>query len=237
MRLRFLPLLLLLVAPLGRAHAAPDARTLLATAVSKWADDVNGWTFVQHVRERQRDGTDQVRVERFHPSRPDAQRWELISIDGRTPSAEQQRAFDARKNRKPRKRIAEPLRYIDFDRIAVLGETDETVSLEVPLRGDLSFFIPFEAVAVRVEIDRETATLRRLDVGLRHEMRIAFGLARVSRLDLQFEIEPESGGSLKTGGTPGIPAVRASAVMLRFGRRAEISWSGFERVRSAPLDG
>lgn len=214
----------------ARAEPTADARALLASAVATWASDVDRWSFVQHVEEYGRGGVTEVRVERFDPSRPDSRRWELLSINNQPPSVEQRRAFDARKNAKPRKRLLEPARYVDFDRVRIVRETAETVTLDVPLRGDVSFFIPFEAIGARLEIDRATSRIRRVEVGLVEEMRIAFGMARVTRLDMAFAIEPSTTNA--TDAPADQPTGRASASLTRFGRRVELSWSDFARVDS-----
>lgn len=225
---RLLPLLLALLAaaPIARADAS---RELLTRAVARWRSDFDRWTFTQHVREFRGDQVSEERVERFDPTRPDSSRWQLVSIDGRAPTAGERRDFDARKNSKPRKRLSDPLHYIDFEGVRVREEDADSVTLDVPLREDASIFVPFETIAARVQIDRSTGAIRRLEVGLTREMRIAFGLARVTHLAMEFDIDVRS-----ATGSPGgaDPVGRASASMTKFGRRAEIRWSDFARAGS-----
>ena len=188
---------------------------------------------MQHVHEYKGDTLREVRAERFDPSQPDARRWQLLSINDRPPTPQECRAFDARKNAKPRKRVLSPLSYVDMDRIRVVDQNDQTVTLDVPLRGDVSLFIPFEAISARVEIDRRSRTLSRLEVGLAREMCIAFGLARVTRLamNVQMQEDPARQDEATAMGTAQ-PHAQASATMKKLGRRVEFTWSGFSRVRS-----
>ncbi len=223
-----LPLLLVLLALVPSA-GADESRELLTRAVAQWRADFDRWSFVQHVREYRGKHVTEVRVERFDPTQPDSHRWQLVSIDGREPTAAEQRSFDARKNSKPRKRLSDPIHYIDFEGVRVHAQDRNTVTLDVPLREDASFFVPFETIAARVQIDRETHSIRRLEVGLTREMRIAFGLARVTRLAMEFEVHPRAASD----GPAGVdPVGSASASMTKFGRRAEISWSDFTRAGS-----
>ena len=233
-----LPLILAAVVLPFSLHAAEPSQ-LLTAAVDKWSDDVQRWSFVQHVREYRGGEVAEEREERFDPSKPDAERWQLLSINDRAPTAREKRAFDERKNRKPRQRVADPLRYIDLERVSVVDENDTCITFEVPLRSDLSVFIPFETIAARVEVDRRSRCIRRLEIGLLREMRIAFGLARVTRLDMEFDLAPDAADA----GASGAPAAtegasgRASATLSKLGRRVEISWSDFARVGAAASPG
>lgn len=224
-------LLLLLVLSAGPA-AAGDPRELLRTAVEKWAEEIDRWSFVQHVREYRGDTVRETRRERFDPSQPDASRWALLEINGRPPTAEELEAFDQRKNARPRMRFEAPARYVDFKRVRVVEASDEMITFDVPLRGDVSLFVPFEDILARVVVEKDTAIIRRVELGLREEMRIAFGLARVMKLDLDLRLHDAA--FLTDPGAPASPARppdgHASATISKFGRRADITWTDFVRV-------
>jgi hypothetical protein len=213
--------------------SAADRVSLLRSAIEQWADEVDRWSFVQHVREYRGDQLRETRVEHFDPSQPDKSRWRLLEINGRAPTRREQREFDARKNAKPRVRLDEPAKYTDFEHVTIALETADSVLFDVPLRKDVSLFVPFEDLSAQVEVDKKSATIRQATIGLRREMRIAFGLARVSKLELAFDLQEalaqEPVENSQTDENAG-PNNRASATITKLGRRVEITWSDFVRL-------
>ncbi|MGH8016994.1 MAG: hypothetical protein ACREIA_01680 [Opitutaceae bacterium] len=224
-----LPALLALLSTAAVHAADDDALSLLNEAVKKWADEADHWSFVQHVREFRDGEVREERRERFDPSQPDSSRWELLEINGREPTDEELQDFDNRKNRKPRKRFEEPAEYIDFERVTISDETDDWIEFVVPLRGDLSLFIPFEDVAARVKVDRRTSAIRKINAGLLEEMRIFFGIARVTALEMEFTFHDTTAGG-SNGPAELQPRGKATAAMYKWGRYAELRWSDFARV-------
>src|SRR5688572_10272048 len=127
----------------GVAHAARPP--LLAEAVRSWAAGADDWAFTQRVRTFDNDKLKLERLERYDPSRPDNRRWELLSIDGRTPTEAERDRWQHRKNRKPRKTSEKTIEeYLDFERASVSRETEEAVRYDVPVHKEASRLLPVE---------------------------------------------------------------------------------------------
>lgn len=70
------------------AHADPLLDRIVAEARTVGPDDF-AWTRTTKAEQRSGDKVETAtRVERFDPSRPAGQRWTLVSVDGKPPSAE-----------------------------------------------------------------------------------------------------------------------------------------------------
>ena len=61
---------------------------LLARAAKQWLEEGNHWAFTVQVREFDGGAVKEERVERYDPSKSGAERWELVAVDGRTPTEE-----------------------------------------------------------------------------------------------------------------------------------------------------
>lgn len=216
----------------GLPVRASDEFELLREAIDKWSNEREAWAFTQQVREFKDSGTDQTRVERYDPSRAEAARWTLVSIDGRAPTEKELAAFRKRKGAKKQHRTKAPSDYVAFERVAVLATDADSIQYAVPLREDISRLIPLEQLTVIVTVDRSRRVIRHLGISLEDPMRIALGLARVTDMnfDLRFELVDAAHADAPADVQPtGV----AEASMSKFGHRAEFSWSDFERVNPA----
>src|SRR5205085_1585283 len=127
--------LLVLIAASAALRAAVEGPPLLAEAMTKWSAEMDEWAFTQVVRTFDNDKVKLERRERYDPSRPDNQRWELLEIDGKAPTAEQREYWEKRKNRKAKRRPDKAVEdYFDFAHATVSKETPEKVTYSVPLR-------------------------------------------------------------------------------------------------------
>jgi hypothetical protein len=77
------PLLLLASSAVLSAAVPP----LLQEIAAHWIQDGQQWGFTQLVRETDRDGVTRERLETFDLSRGYENRWQLLKLDGRVPSA------------------------------------------------------------------------------------------------------------------------------------------------------
>src|SRR5215468_3013080 len=102
------------------ATASAAVSPLLNEVVERWMDERNRWAFTQFVREFDGDTVSEERLERFDLSRGEARRWELITINGKAPTSEQEANWSKRKNR-PRRREPRPLsEVLDLENARVL---------------------------------------------------------------------------------------------------------------------
>jgi hypothetical protein len=220
------------VVGLGAAAGASADLEPLRAAIDKWSNERDAWAFTVRVSEEDDSGRDRTRVERYDPSRGDAERWTLVSIDERAPTEKEIAAFQRRKGAKRQRATKPPSEYVAFDRVAVVAEDENSIQYAVPLREDISRLIPLEQLIVIITVDRAQCVVRHLAVGLDDPMRIALGLLRVTDLnfDLRFEpAESEPGDDSSSTQPVGVAEASVSA----FGDRAEFSWSDFTRVKPA----
>lgn len=230
MRFEFL-LCVRALAPFLLWTAAASAATpaLLEKALQPWMGERDAWAFTQQVREFDQRGVKEERVERYDPSKPDSARWTLVRLNGRTPTPAEAAAFVERKGRKrtSNRTIAD---YLDLENARVQEETATSVRFEVPLRS-ISHLVPVDKVSLLVTVDRRTREIEKVSAELREPLRIAFGIAQVTDMVFDLEIEHESGERASPAGPASArPSGEAQATLVKFGRRAEFSWSDFTRV-------
>jgi hypothetical protein len=214
--------------------ARAETPELLAAAVKSWAAGADEWAFTQRVRTFDNDKLELDRVERYEPSRPDNQRWELLTIDGRSPTGDERNRWQHRKNRKPRKQSEKTIEeYLDFARASVAAETAEAVRYEVPVHKEASRLLPVEKFSVQLTVNKKTRTIEQVNAGLRSPIRVALGMARITDLDLDVRFDPvledfsDADPATKATGT-------AQVVLFKLGDRAEYSWSDFRQVKPSP---
>ncbi|MEP6698718.1 MAG: hypothetical protein ABJB09_03220 [Verrucomicrobiota bacterium] len=99
----FLPLVSLLAAETSDANADALKTRIIAHARTVTADD---YAYTRTVRTESTEGDKKeghVIVERWDPAKPFEQRWTMISIDGKSPDADQQKEY---RNALPKRRQA-----------------------------------------------------------------------------------------------------------------------------------
>jgi hypothetical protein len=211
--------------------AAPP-QLMLRQAIQSWLGERDHWAFTQRAVEYESDHPHE-RLERYDPSKSGNARWELLSIDGRPPTAEQRAAWEKRKFKKTRHRFDAPIGdYFDFDDARILDQTPANVRFQVPLRPDKNWLFPTDKVDVRVTINKSTRALEHLTAHVREPFKVFLGLARVTNgeLDLDFLRFDDVGGSPSDVR----PAGNAHVSVSKFGERVDFTWSDFKRVTPAP---
>jgi hypothetical protein len=209
--------------------AAPAAPSLLEQAVENWLGERDHWAFTQRAVEYDGDKP-RERLERYDPSRTGDDRWTLLAIDGRTPTAAEREAWAKKKFRKNRRRIDTPIGdFFDFKDAKVISSDGTMVRYEVPLRRDKNWLFQTDKVKVVVSVNKETRALEHLTANLREPVKVLLGIAKITdgNLDLSFlNFDDDS--------TPGPesaqPTGKARVTVSRFGERAEFTWSDFKRV-------
>jgi hypothetical protein len=225
--MRFALLFLALLA--AHRMVAAAAQPLLHDAVQSWLGERNHWAFTQRAVEYE-NGRPRERLERYDPSRPGNQRWELLAINGHPPTPEERAAWEKRKFKKKRRKLDSPLgEFFDFERARVIAEDPRTIRFGVPLRSDKDWLFPTDKVEVTVAINKETRALEHLTAQVREPFKVLLGIARVTggSLDLEFD-EDESVPALAK------PNGHAQASVFRLGERIDFKWSDFKRVTPHP---
>jgi hypothetical protein len=203
------------------AHAAP---VLLQQGAQKWLDERDRWTFTQTVRESDSHGDVVLeRVERYDATRGSAQRWQLISLNGKPATAEEAAAWSRRKN-KPRGKPIKPLsEYVDLERAQIVKADAQSISYNVPLRSPSGWIFPAEKVTVVLTIGKTSHAIERAQAEINAPFRVALGLAEVQELDLDLTVPTDEA----TGRGDETPQGTATAVVNKLGRRVEYSWTEF----------
>jgi len=210
------------------ARAVPAAPDLLPRAIGKWLGERDRWAFTQRAVESD-GGISHERLERFDPSKPGDDRWQLLSIDGRPPTPGEREKWGEKKFKKHHKRIDTPISdFFDFDSARVIAETPKLIRYELPLRRDKSWLFPVDKVGVRVTINKETQALEHLTAHVREPFRVLLGVARVTggQVDLDF-LHTDPGSAAPAASQP---AGEARVSVAKHGERVDFTWSDFKRV-------
>ena len=216
------------------ASGIPTAKALsplLTRAAEKWQAEGNHWAFTVLVREVEDGALREERVERYDPSKPGAARWELLSVDGETPTAERRAAWLKSKTRKHRKAPKTLSDYFDFEHATATGATEGAVSYLVPLRTNRSWLFPVEKVSLTVTVNKANYAIEEVKAGIDEPFRVALGLARI--IDVDFDVQMNQRG-VPVGPATSRPQGLAHIVIARLGKRIEYSWSDFKRVTPSP---
>ncbi|WP_221031524.1 hypothetical protein [Actomonas aquatica] len=230
----FLALLLLVAVgtwtPL-RATQPSGPDPLLIEALGNWDRGGSELAFTQETRILERDGSiKETRLERYDPSKPDHERWALLAVDGREPTADDIERIQDRRNNKPRKKPMRPLgEYLDYSTIDVVAEDADTITYQVLADNGSAFLVDLEQLQVLLTIDKATADIVNIGAQLRDDMKIAFGIARVTGLNIDVDILPDE-STEATAGELGDES-HASAEMRKWGRPYEFTWTDLERVQ------
>jgi hypothetical protein len=225
-RLPALLFFLLLVTGL-RAEVPP----LLQEVADKLAKERQHWAFTQFVREFDGDRVVLERLERYDPARGQARRWQLLKLNGKTPTAAEVETWSKRKNRPPKRAPKPVAEYIDLEHARVHEENAETISYEVPFRRSAGGLFPGDKVDLTLTINKKSRAIERAQVSIDESFKVALGLAQVIDLDLDLE--------MPDGDAPAHPASEkplgsASATVNKFGKRIEYRWTEFTRHDQAP---
>lgn len=231
MRHLFLILALFMVPCVAvRAQTPP----LLRKAVVRWLGERDNWAFTLHVREFDGGKVKEERVERYDPSKPGVDRWELLSVDDKLPTDERRSDWQKRKTKK-RKNAGKPLDdYLEFEHATVLKETEKEICYHVPLRNNSSWLFPVEKVELRVTVDKNSFAIEDVIAGIDEPFKVALGLARVLDVDLDVQMNPSEIRETATDPALAKPGGTAKVVVNRLGQRIEYAWSDFKRVTPHP---
>jgi hypothetical protein len=218
-------LLLLLFAAGLRAEVPP----LLQEVADKLAKERQLWAFTQFVREFDGDQVVLERLERYDPARGQARRWQLLKLNGKTPTAAEVETWNKRKNRPPKRAPKPVAEYLDLEHARVREQDAESISYEVPFRRSAGGLFPGDKVELTLTINKKLRAIERAQVSIDGSFKVALGLAEVVGLDLDLEL-PDGDTAKATEQ----PRGSGSAVVNKFGQRVEYRWTEFTRNDHAP---
>lgn len=205
---------------------------LLDAAVQQWIAGKDDWAFTQRARTFLDDGSvKQERLERFDPSRPDNQRWQLLQMNGKSPTAEERTQWQDRKNQKTRKNSNKPLNELfDFQSATLTGETAQAATYLVAVQPVLAHLVAVDKLNVEFTVNKQTKTIEHVTAGLTEPMRVALGLAKVTDVDLDLSFDAVPAGRQSPPAEPKTSGTASMMVSKVVGDRIEYLWSDFQRV-------
>jgi hypothetical protein len=242
LRLRLLSALIILTASAFAEPRAvtPEESALLTDALEKTARDLGRWAYTEARTTRNEKG--EVRSEivvRYDPSKPYAEQWTPISINGKPPSAREierhRKRGEAAAKRDAARERGEP------DKRRTLGEVIEpggativaaegaVLTYEIPLRKDANDRFPPEKFEVLARVNRETRALERIDVRLKDSFRVKL-IAKIKSGDATVEfstVDPKY--------PPTLTAVRGDAsvsvLFVSLGGQLDVKRSELKHVK------
>lgn len=235
-RLLLLPLLFVVSAS-SRA-AVPS---LLEAALQKVSAETDRWAYTQTLIERNEKGKVlRVAIVRFDPSKPFAEQYTPLSIDGQPPSEAQKRKYRRQGERRgERQEKAEsegttPARktlgeLMDLDHAVIVATDERTTTFEIPLKKEGNRRLPPDKFRVTARVNREQDAFEHIEVRLRSPMRAQVVLKIKSgegRLEFN-TVDPKFAPTLTaiSGGAAG------SIVLVPIGRSYEVKRDAFQRVK------
>src|ERR1700709_1430094 len=180
-------LILLFVPPVFAQNQTPP---LLRKAVGKWLGERDNWAFTLLVREFDGGKLKEERSERYDPSKPGIERWDLLTVDGKPPTAERRAEWQKHKTKKRKGTTKSLDEYLEFEHATILKATDKAVCYHVPLRNNNSWLFPVEKVELRVPVDKSTFAVEDVIAGIDEPFKVALGLARVLDVDFDMQMNP-----------------------------------------------
>jgi hypothetical protein len=240
MRFLLFTIFLTFAALVGRA----EVPALLDEALQKTLRDTDRWAFTQTWAEFDGKGKELKRaVVRFDPSKPYAEQYTPLSVDGKPPTegdfrkyrrrgekrgeraekAEREGAETADKNRQTLGEL------MDIERATLTEEDATTITYEVPLKKEGNKRFPPEKFQVLARVNKATRGFERIEVKLREAMRSML-VVKIKSGEGAMEfatVDPKFAPALVTvkgGGS-------ASVVFVPIGRRYDLKHEDFKRVK------
>lgn len=235
---RLLVLLALLTVGRPLRAAVPP---LIEDAIGRMSVDFDHWAYTETMVEKNGKGRvlDET-VVRYDPSKPFADQFTVLSVDGKPPSASdrkkwhqvgEQRAShlqDADKEgvTPPRKTVGE---LMDLDRASLVSEDAQSAVFEVPLKKDGTAKLPPDKVRLLVRVNKERRWFERIDGVLQKPFRSALifralageGHIVFSQVDPRYPPVITSISGFGTG----------SIFFVKLGRSYELRRAEFQRVK------
>jgi hypothetical protein len=215
-----------------KLRAATEAeRAMFTDAYGKLGADPDQWAYTEtsHGLEDKR-----VTVTRVDPSKPEAERCVLVSIDGKTPKPADVQAWrdDGGDTPKALGDLPSLASIVDLQEVRVFQDETAAVVFELPIRSGSAEF-PAEKFQAHFRVNKTHRSFEDITVKLRNTFRVA-GVVKVTDagLDMRFQtFDPALAPQpvwFKAGG-----GVRV--LLVKFSRSFEATRTDYKRV--VPFDG
>ncbi len=235
--------LLLILFLAGAVSAREPVPPLLQAAVMKLAQDTDRWAYTQRAIEK--DGKGKARsdvVVRFDPSKPYAEQYIPLKIDGQEPSESQIKKY-RRQGEKRGERIEEeattgvvaPSRrksvgeLMDLDKATVIEEDETIITYEVPLKKEGNDRLPPEKFLVTARVNKVLVALESVSAKLRSPLREKI-VIKVSAGEGHIEFK-----TVDPKHPPQLAEIRAngsgSIIFVPIGRSYELRREDYKRVK------
>lgn len=211
---------------------------LLGDALQKMAKDTDRWAYTQTLVEKDDKGkTVSVAVVRFDPSKPYAEQYKPLAIDGKTPSDSQLRKYrkmgEKRGTQMEKEGVTQQQKTVgelmDVDHATVATEDAKTITYDVPLKKEGNDRLPPDKFRVTARINKASATFENVAATLRAPMREKLVLKiKSGEGNIDFtQVDPKY--------APQPTAVRGNAMgsvmFVTVGRNYDLKREDFQRVR------
>lgn len=181
--MRRLMIISLLAATVSARAAVPQ---ILQDALKKLSVDTDRWAYTQTAIQKDDKGkTKSEVVLRFDPSKPYAEQYTPLKIDGKVPSDSQVRKYRRQGERRgeriergeatgvvesssQRKSLGE---LMDLEKATVAEENEKTITYEVPLKKEGNDRLPPEKFRVTARLSKELRALENVSATLRAPLR------------------------------------------------------------------
>jgi hypothetical protein len=234
-------LLFIFIAIISAAPLPAAAPPLLETALQKISANFDHWAYTQTWIEKNDKGkVMNEAVVRFDPSKPYAEQFTPLKVDGKPPTAAHVRKY-RRMGEKRAERIEKAEtegttaarkslgELMDIDHAALATEDAQTAIFEVPLKKDGNTRLPPEKFRVTARVNKEIGAFERIDVQLRSPMRTEIIVKIKSgegHLDFA-TVDPKFAPALTAIGGSGA----GSIMFVPIGRSYELKREDFRRVK------
>lgn len=182
----------------GPRAATPAEISLLNDTLHKVADDLRRWAYTEHRVIRDSKGrVKSEQVVRYDPSKPYAEQWTPVAIDGREPTTRERARFRRRgEESDPERPVSSSRRRyptlgeaIDVNRSSLAEETPTHWVFEIPLRTVGNERFPPEKFRVQARLQKEDGRLENISVLLRESFRAKL-VVKVKSGDASLDFAP-----------------------------------------------
>jgi hypothetical protein len=209
-----------------------EAPALLDQAIRKLMADVDHWAYTETTQKFGSSGKPEggPTVERFDPSKPAEQEWQLIRYQGHAPSDSELRYWKRQKESEMKHRGEKSLGdVLDLDHAVLASQTDATATFRVPILKDASKRFPADKLEVFMNVDKRLGALTSFALKPKAPFRIA-GVVRVESGDLEGRLDV-----VKDNTTPALVWWKGSGKLrvlgiIPIGIGREASYAEFKRV-------
>ncbi len=227
--MRFTPLVAILLTAIPLRAETPG---LLDQAIRKLIADEDHWAFTQSTLRFDRSGKPEggPTVERYDPSKPIGQEWQLIKYAGHSPSELDMRIWHYQKGKAMKHHGEKTLGdVLDLNHAALAAETPALATFLVPILKGASDRFPADKLEVFMAVDKRLGALTSFSLRPREPFRYA-GVVKVVSGDLEGRLDV-----VKENTTPALVWWKGSGRLrimgfIPFGIAREASYADFRRV-------